>query len=139
MPSLQIQRGTILSNLKVTQEICGVAKPQIQQNSTSLLHTDISSMISPLRLQSVSVSQVSCQECQLMIIENNKIAPIATNWSFATNFNRSRLIEFRNLKLPQCFPYIANRAVDLLTARGNMYIHMYVIIEICKFRICMLL
>lgn len=47
-----------------------------------------------------------------MIIENNKIAPIAISWSFANNFNRNRLIEFRNLKISQCFPYIANRVVD---------------------------
>lgn len=35
-----------------------------------------------------------------MIIENKEIAPIAINESFATNLNRNRLTEFRNLKIP---------------------------------------
>lgn len=62
MPSLQIQKGTILTSLEVIQEICVVTESQIQQTPTSLLHTRTSSMICPLRLQSVSLSQVSCEE-----------------------------------------------------------------------------
>jgi len=46
-----------------------------------------------------------------MIIENNEITPIALIQNFAANFNRNRLVSFRNLKIPQCFPDIANRAV----------------------------
>jgi len=62
MPILQIQKGTILTSQKVMQEVCGVTKSHIEQTPTSLLHTHTSSVISPLRLQSVSVSQVSCQQ-----------------------------------------------------------------------------
>lgn len=139
MPSLQIQKRTILNTIKVLQEICGVTKFQIEQTPVSLLHTHTSSMTCPFRPQCVSVSQVSCQKYQLVIIENNEIAPIAINCSFAAIFNRNRLVSFRNLKIPQCFPHIANRAVGQLLVRGTMYMCMYIIIKAYIFTICMLL